>query len=205
MAKFTRKSRIALLVLVCAAVGVTAGAVAIAATHHASHRKLHLPRARRASGIAAITPGPYPFTRANGLDPANAQPAGTSSVVGALKVVRGNGVACLLYSDGGDHCLSEELIDHGRDVDVQNNCSASSDHAMAIFGVAPAGTEKVTLQWSDGSTTSSGTVNGVYLFDGTTPQSGSAYPTAVLWQNASGSTLSSSKFPIGPSQFCPGS
>ena len=204
MSKLTRKTRLTLLCAVCAVLGISAGAVAFAATHHSQRHRLLLPKAHRASTFASVTPGPHQFTRANGLDPSAAEAAGTSSVVGDLKVVRGNGVACVLYDEGGDHCLSDELVNEGRDVNVRNGCG-TSDHGMAIFGVAPSGTAKVTLAWSDGSSSSATVSNGVYLFDGTTPQSAAPYPTSLAWVGSDGSTLSSSRFPIGPKQFCPGS
>jgi hypothetical protein len=193
-----------------AAIAVTASAaVALASTTKAHHQKRYLvPRVQvrahkavTAPDLAAVTPGAYMDTRANGLNPATAQTAGTSSVVGALKIVRGAGLSCVLYGAEADHCLSSELIDQGRDINVHNNCGSGA-HEMAIFGAAPAGTTAVEITWSDSTTTPASLDDGIYHYDGTTPSDGAAYPTELTWTGSTGAA--ETKFPIGPGQFCPG-
>ncbi|MGO9759897.1 MAG: hypothetical protein ACLP1Q_01370 [Solirubrobacteraceae bacterium] len=191
------------LVMLCLAsvciVGSAAGGALAARAGKSHHASLRVPKARSASSFATITPGPYPFTRANGLNPANAQSAGTSSVVGELKIVRGNGVACVLHEED-DHCISEELISQGRDVSVHTGCG-SSDRTMAIYGVAPPQTTTVRISWTDGSSTEAELNNDVYVYDGTTPSGSGPYPTSLTWVGSSGAT--NTPFPLKPNQFCP--
>jgi hypothetical protein len=195
------KTKLVMLCLACICIvaSVTGGALA-AREGKAHHASLRIPKARSASSFATITPGPYPFTRANGLNPANAQSAGTSSVLGALKIVRGNGVACVLHEEE-DHCISEELISQGRDVSVHTGCG-SADRTMTIYGVAPPQTTAIRISWTNGSTTEAALNNGVYVYDGATPSGSGPYPTDLTWVGSSGAT--STQFPLQPSQFCPG-
>jgi len=201
MIRSIRKNKLAMLCLACICiVGSAAGGALAARAGKPRHSSLRVPKARSASSFATITPGPYPFTRANGLNPANAQGAGTSSVIGALKIVRGNGVACVLHEEG-DHCISEELINQGRDISVHTGCG-STNRTMAIYGVAPSQTTAVRIPWTNGSTTEATLDNGVYDYDGPTPSGSGPYPASLTWTGSSGA--SSTPFPLTPNQFCPG-
>jgi hypothetical protein len=149
---------------------------------------------------AEFASNPDPFTRANGLDPAAARPAGNSHVIGSLRVIRGKGVTCIIFGDG-DHCLPEKLVAEGRDVSIQSSCGGRNK-MMAVFGAVPPKTYAVGMRWSNGIASYSKTINGVFVFDSATPSKSSHYPIILEWRERDSHVLFKTPFPLEPNQFC---
>lgn len=193
------------LLAACGAVVLAAIAIVLVSQASGSSDQAQSP----AAAVAAFpteSHGPYEYTKRSGLDPASATQVFKSTAGVNVGVVAGNGVRCLVYSDGTDGCVTPVEISLGHSLTVSNDCSANSDHAMMITGLVPSGVATVTLSGSKGVVATTGVVDWAFGFNMTTPI-GDAADTAirtVTWLDANGGIVASHPFPIGPGGYCPG-
>lgn len=142
----------------------------------------------------ATVPGSsdHHWVRANGLDPADAKLAFVTPAGLEVYAVADAQATCIMVSDGGEQCYRATNIRSGLGFSIGNDCSVGSDRHMRIDGAAPAGSQRVHLQYSSGPGHTTAVIRGIFVIDTTTPRPGEPHPVALKAIDADGATIATS-------------
>lgn len=144
---------------------------------------------------------PSAVTRA-GLDPSAAELVIRGRGDVTVSKVAGNGVRCLVISNGVSDCKDESEISAGRSLAVSNDCAAAGK-PMTVSGFVPAGVDAVALRYPGGRLVRTAVESGLFHFDTATPVTPADVPVEVLFTSR-GDQVKSFAFPLGtPNDFCP--
>jgi len=191
--RYFRRSRLLIVALITAAIGVAAAAIALADTGGSPAEQIK------------ANPGPEAFLAADKVSASQAQAVFTLKNGQAVSVIDSGSSRCLLHRIGSHtvgRCFSEAKVDEGEAITVADECGTSGKNLMEITGLAPAGATGARLAYSDGSSQDATIVDGAFKFEGTNPGQGDPYPTSVSWSGPSSATTSSSALPVSAGQFC---
>jgi len=147
-------------------------------------------------------PERYAQTRAHGLSIQHMTTAFMTPEGLIAGVVHGRRWACLVYSNGLDHCVDHAGLMSGRYLTVSNECSPGRPMTMAIIGLVPASVRHVGVMYSNGRLRTTDVVAGAFEVEGMTPRRGQPYPRAVVWIGSRAQRLARRPFPVAPGEFC---
>jgi hypothetical protein len=192
--KKLKRSKLMLLGILVAAIGVSFAAYALADG---------APGGTVAQMKSA--PGPEAFVQSYGLTSSEGQLAFTLKDGESVKVLEKGSSRCLLHGVGSHfdgRCFPDAAVNEGSGISVYDECGTSGKNLMEITGLAPAGVSGVRLLSSDGTSQETSVVDGAFRFEGTNPGQGDPYPTSVQWIKSSSGAGGSAQLPVSGGQFC---
>jgi hypothetical protein len=160
------------------------------------------PEVERQGNVAAevreIATSKYRFTRANGLDPAQAVEVvrTRSGVTGRVitGVDDGEPVICGIFDDGAEVCGTERSVNMGREVKLRAGCPADGPGRMRIFGLVPGEVQQVKIATSRGDVLQADVNGRLFVLEAATPEPGVRLSTYEWASN--GSVIRSTSFPF---------
>lgn len=189
------------LILSAAGLALIGGALAVALSRGGQARS------PSTVPVAATAPaGPqqqrYAETRAHGLSLVHMTTVFRTQEGLVVGIVRGNGVTCVVHSDGADHCVTEAEVARGRYLTVSNECTRGSSMGMTIVGLVPPSVRRIDIAYSDRRVLAARVIDGAFDVEARTPQRSDPYPVAVLWLGAHATQLRRGAFPVAPGEYC---